>query len=312
MLIRTNLYDMDILSDILQKVKLSSAIYFKSDFSAPWGMNIPKGPFAQFHIVTRGQCILKTSDKSIRFFAGDIVVFPLGTSHWLADNEQSDRQHGMDVVQSIINGNSLFSGNDISTTLICGHFEFDKSIEHPFLKELPEIIHIKDSERKELPWLENITNLVMQETGSEKAGSNIVVNKLGEVLFIHVLRAYIKNIKKQKGFLAAIQDERISKVLKAIHNSPEKNWQLATLAKVGGMSRTSFSNTFKTLIGETPMHYITQWRILQAKDLLKESNKSVGEVAENVGYQSEAAFNRVFKKCVALTPLKYRQSFLTM
>ena len=307
---RTDIQIMDVLSDILKKVKLSSAIYFKSDFSSPWGMDIPKGPFAQFHIVTRGQCVLKTKDRTIQLFAGDIVVFPLGTSHWLADNESSERKNGQEVVHSIINGKSLFEGDYISTTLICGHFEFDKSMDHPFVKELPEIIHITDSEKKELLWLESITNLVIQEAGNEKSGSNVIVNKLGEVLFIYTLRAFIQRKITEKGFLAAIQDERISKVLKAIHNSPEKDWQLYSLAQIAGMSRTGFSNQFKALVGETPLNYITQWRILQAKELLQESNKSVGEIAEEVGYMSEAAFNRVFKKRVTQTPLKYRQALL--
>jgi len=301
---------MDVLSEVLDKVKLSSAIYFKSDFSSPWGMNIPKGPFAQFHIVTRGQCVLKTKDRTIQLFTGDIIIFPLGTSHWLADRESSKRINGKEVVHAISCGNPLFEGNNVSATLICGHFEFDRTIDHPFVNDLPEIIHITDSERKEISWLENITNLIIQESGSEKSGSDIVVNRLGEVLFIHAIRAFIQNKGSNEGFLAAIRDERISKVLSAIHNSPEKDWQLATLAQFAGMSRTSFSNQFKVLIGETPLTYITQWRVLQAKELLKESNKSVGEIAEEVGYQSEAAFNRVFKKRVAQTPLKYRKSIL--
>ncbi len=299
---------MDVLSDLLKKIKLSSAVYFKSNFSSPWGMDIPKGPFAQFHIVSRGQCILKTKNSAIQLFAGDIVVFPRGTSHWLADIESSERKNGQEVVQAIMNGKSMFEGDKISTTLVCGHFEFDRSIDHPFINELPEIIHISDSEKNDLSWLKNISDLVIQEAGNEQSGSNVIVNKLGEILFIHVLRAYIQRRSTGNGFLAAIRDERISKVLKAIHTSPEIDWQLSSLAQLAGMSRTSFSNHFKAILGDTPLNYITQWRILQAKELLKESNKSVGEVAEEVGYQSEAAFNRVFKKRVLQTPLKYKKS----
>jgi len=308
LLIRTIYYEMDVLSDILGKIKLSSAVYFKSDFSSPWGMDIPKGPFAQFHIVTRGQCVLKTKDQEIQLFTGDLVVFPMGTSHWLADSDVSDRAAGMDVVQAIMNGKSLFEGDHISTTLICGHFEFDRSVDHPFLKELPEIIHIPEAERKERAWLESIVSLVIQEAGNEKAGSQIIVNKLGEILFVHTLRAFIERNNSEKGFMAAMQNERISSVLRAIHESPEKDWQLSSLAQIAGMSRTSFSNKFKGLIGETPLTYVTNWRILQAKELLKESDKSVGMIASEVGYQSEAAFNRVFKKRVDQTPLKYRQA----
>jgi len=305
---RTNRYLMDVLSDVLERVKLSSAVYFKSDFSAPWGMDIPNGPFAQFHIVTRGQCVLRTRDMVTHLFTGDIVVFPKGNSHWLADSESSERKGGMEVVQSIMRGKSLFDGDNISTTLICGHFEFDKSMHHPFVNELPEIIVITDAERKDISWLENMTNLIIQEAGTDRLGSSLVVTKLGEILFVHVLRAYIMKRKSEKGFLAAIQDERIGQVLQAMHTAPEEDWQLITLARIAGMSRTGFSNKFKDLLGETPLVYITNWRILQAKELLSSSHKTVGEIAMAVGYQSEAAFNRVFKKRVLQTPLKYRQA----
>jgi len=309
LLIRTNKV-MDVLSDILRKVKISSAVYFKYDFSSPWGMDVPKASFAKFHILTRGQCILKLKNKLIRLYAGDIVVLPLGTEHWLADLESSERKMGQEVMDCILSGKSIFEGDKIAATLICGHVKFDNSIDHPFIKELPEIIHITNYDKKELSWLESILNLVIQEAGVEKSGSNIIVNKLAEVMFIFVLRAFIQRKTSEIGFLAAIQDERMSKVLKAIHTSPEKDWQLFSLAQLAGMSRTGFSNKFKSLTGDTPLNYITQWRILHAQELLKESNKSVGEIAEMVGYQSEAAFNRVFKKRVTQTPLKYRQSVL--
>ena len=300
----------DILSDILSKVKLTGVVYFKSDFSEPWGMEIPKGPFAQFHIVTKGQCVLKTKDKSIQLFAGDIVVFPLGASHWLANNENSRRYNGQDVVQSILSGKSIFEGDKLSTTLVCGHFEFDQSIDHPFVKELPSIIYINDADLKQFSWLKNITDLVIEEAEKEQSGSNAIVNKLGEILFVHVLRAYIEKNKSVNGFIAAIQDERISSVLKEIHSFPQKNWKVEQLAQLAAMSRTSFANRFKELTGETPFNYITKWRLLQAKELLEESSLPVGEIAEQVGYQSEAAFNRVFKKRLSVTPLKFRQTAL--
>ena len=301
---------MDVLSDILLKVKLTSVVYFKSDFSEPWGMEIPKGPFAQFHIVTKGQCILKTKDESIQLFAGDIVVFPFGASHWIANNENSKKHNGQEVVQSILSGKSIFEGDKISATLVCGHFEFDNSLDHPFIKELPSIINIDDSDMNQFSWLKNITELVMQEAEKEQSGSSVIVNKLGEVLFIHTLRAYIEKNSSDHGFIAAMQDDRMNRVLKAIHTSPDNDWKLEQLAQIAAMSRTSFANHFKKLIGQTPFSYITQWRLLKAKELLKESALTVGEIAEKIGYQSEAAFNRVFKKRVNKTPLKFRQSAL--
>jgi AraC-like DNA-binding protein len=297
-------------NDIIKKVKLSSSVYFKSDFSAPWGINIPKGSVAQFHIVTRGQCVIKIEDKELQLFAGDIIVLPLGTSHWIADSKLSARKDKQEVIESLTDNKPLFEGDNISTTLLCGHFEFDRSFDHPLIKELPEIIHISDMERKEFHWLESIVNLVIQETGSEDFGSYTIADKLGEVLFIHILRAYILRTKSKKGFIAAISDSRINKALNAIHNQNEKNWKLPSLAQKAGMSRTSFSNLFKKLLGETPSSYITNWRMIQAKELLKESTISIGEISDRVGYQSVPAFNHVFKKRIGQTPLRYRQSLI--
>jgi len=242
---------MSVLSDILSKVKVNSVVYFKSDFSEPWGMEIPKGEFAQFHIVTKGQCILKTNGKLIKLFTGDIVVFPLGSGHWIADNEMSKRHKGEEVLESILSGNSIFEGNMLSTTLVCGHFEFDRRLDHPFIKELPSIIHINDTDLRQFSWLKNITDLIIEETDNERAGSSIILNKLGEILFVHTLRAYIEKNESINGFIAAIRDTRISKVLKEIHASPKYDWKIEELAKVAAMSRTSFSNRFKALTGDT-------------------------------------------------------------
>ncbi|MEP0264588.1 AraC family transcriptional regulator [Dokdonia sp.] len=310
LLLSTILCFMDVLSDILSKVKLSSVVYFKSDFSAPWGMDVPKGPFAQFHIVTHGQCVLKTKNEIIQLFRGDIIVFPFGASHWLANDEGSRLYNGQEVVDSILSGISLFEGDTISATLVCGHFDFDRNMDHPFIKELPAMIKISESDVKQFYWLRNITDLVIDEATKEQSGSTVIVNKLGEILFIHTLRAYIEKNKSTSGFIAAIQDVRISRVLKEIHSFPENDWQLEQLAQIAGMSRTSFANRFKSLLGETPFNYLTQWRIIQAKELLAENSLSVGEVALQVGYKSEAAFNRVFKKRVEQTPLKFRQNVL--
>jgi len=193
---------------------------------------------------------------------------------------------------------------------VCGHFEYDKNLDHPFIKELPPIIHIDDTDLKQFSWLKAIIDMLIAEAGKEHSGSNVIVNKLGEILFVYVLRAFIERNKMSTGFFAAIQDERISRVLAAIHSESQTDWNLNQLAQIAGMSRTSFANRFKILTGETPFNYITHWRLLQAKELLKSSRFSVGEIAEQVGYQSEAAFNRIFKKRVSQTPLKFRQSVL--
>lgn len=299
---------MDALSEVLRSIKLSSAFYFKSDFSAPWGMDIPAVPFAQFHIVTSGQCLLQTMKERILLRAGDIVVFPSGIRHWVADSESSVRVSGMEVVQSINAGCSVFQGDEPANTLICGHFEFDRSVAHPFISELPDVIHITNQSSATHRWLKQITEILTFEAGEEMPGKEVIVQKLGEILFIHALRAYAEGKRGLSGVFAALFDERISKALKLIHLDYSKNIQIEQLAKACGMSRTNFINKFRSLTGETPMNYVVQWRMLKASELLKTTNHSVSEVAEAVGYSAEAAFIRIFKKRTKYTPLKYRMA----
>ncbi|MBO3698261.1 AraC family transcriptional regulator [Roseivirga sp. E12] len=297
---------MDALSDVLRSIRLSSAFYFKSDFSAPWGMNVPSVPFAQFHIVVSGQCLLQTLKERILLKEGDIVVFPHGIRHWIADSESSVRVSGGEVVESINAGCPVFQGPETNNTLVCGHFEFDRSVAGLFLGELPSIIHISSQNQETNQWLRQITDILTFEADNEMPGRDVIIQKLGEVLFIHTLRSYAEGDNHITGVFAALFHERISKALKVIHSDYAQNIQIEQLAKVSGMSRTNFINKFRALTGETPMNYVLQWRMLKASELLQNTEQSISQVAEGVGYTAEAAFIRIFKKRTNYTPLKYR------
>lgn len=274
-------------------------------------MNIPKGNFAQFHIITKGQCMLGMGEKTLQLFVGDIVIFPFGIAHWLADDRQSTLISGKKVVERIINGDSVFQGEKLATTLMCGHFEFDRSLNHPFIKELPAIIHLTDTDANEFSWLKSIADLLIKEKDKKMPGSDIIINKMGEILFVFAMRAYIEKNTAQKGFVPAMKDKRISKVLNEIHTLSDKNIGIDAMATIAGMSRTGFINRFKELTDTTPFNYLIEWRIIQAQELLIDSKLSVREIADQMGYQSEAAFNRVFKKKTTLSPLKFRKQSVT-
>ena len=298
---------MDGLSAVLDQIRLNSVIYFKSAFAPDWGMDVPQGPYAQFHIIAEGECCFKcTGEATKELTAGDILIFPNGTAHWLAHNLQAKKINGQEVVSSIQQGNSIFSGNHTATTLICGHFEFDRSVDHPFLASLPDIIHIKNIEATGFSWILNIADLLIAETQTDSTGSKIIVQRLAEALFISAIRFYIAQHHNQP-FLAALYDQKISATLQQIHASPEKDWSVDNLSKEAGMSRTSFANHFRDKVGQTPMHYLTNWRMLIAQRILEESEEPIAEVAEKIGYGSEQAFNRAFKKVVRQTPAKYRR-----
>ena len=299
---------MDALSHILELIKLKGVVYTKLSFSAPWGVAVSPGPFAQFRMIVSGQCVLKVEgQKLIKLKAGDMVFFPHGAAHWIADSETSPRFNGSVLLAAIRSGQAIFVSEGDTTTTISGHFEFDRSSDHPFIKALPEFILISDTDRRELAWLEHTGDILMEELRSDKMGSNLMVSRLSEVLFIHTIRAFLEKNKTQKGFLKALQDPSISAALGTIHNNPGKEWTLESLSKIAGISRTLFINRFKEMVGETPMKYLSSWRVLKAKEMLAGKPDTVHEITINVGYQSEAAFNRVFKKQVKQTPAAYRR-----
>lgn len=298
---------MDGLSAVLDQIRLNSVVYFKSNFAPSWGMDVAQGPFAQFHIIAEGDCCFKCEGQESKVLtAGDILIFPNGTAHWLAHTAGSSKLNGQDVVSSIMQGRSVFQTEDTATTLICGHFEFDRTVDHPFLTSLPDIIHIKNIEEGDFPWILNIANLLITETQTDSTGSSVIVERLAEALFISAIRYYISQHHSQP-FLAALYDQKISTTLQLIHASPEKDWSLDNLSKEAGMSRTSFANHFRNKVGQTPMHYLTKWRMLIARRILEESQESISDIAERVGYGSEPAFSRAFKKVVNETPARFRR-----
>lgn len=301
---------MDALSDILRSLRFDSSVYFKSGFCSPWGMEMEKQKVAEFHIVVRGHCWLYMDhfDEPLSLTGGDIVVFPLGDAHWISDDPAHERIPGEQVLKAIQNNESVFQEGKTSTELVCGHFEFERDRKHPFVQALPSLIHIEGAERHHMEWLETVTRVLIDETGTGRPGSEAIINRLAEVLFIQVIRAYVEKNDFKNGFLAALSNPQIGKALTLIHSEAGKDWMLEELAHESGMSRSSFANTFKELVGVTPMAYLADRRMEKAKKYLAETDQSLLEVAENVGYSSEAAFSRAFKRSIGQTPGHYRRN----
>ena len=298
----------DALSDVLNLIRLKGCVYFSSTFSSPWGMALEQGEFAQFHIIVRGQCWLTTQNEKRLLSSGDVVLFPLGHEHCLMDELSSKTIPGKKVLEALYQNQALFCGETESVQLLCGHFEFDRTLKLPLLTELPRLIHIKELGRQYPGWLDIVTNVLVVETASQAPGSGVVVDRLAEVLFVQVLRAYLSERKSLVGFLAAVKDRRINHVLKIIHTQPETNLTLETIAKTAGMSRSMLAERFKELLGTTPMSYLTCWRMLKAQNLLKTTKNSVEDIANQVGYSSEAAFSRAFRREFDLAPGSFRKS----
>jgi AraC family transcriptional regulator, activator of mtrCDE len=308
---------MDLLSDILSHMKLQGSLYFRTSFTSPWGVEVP--PFenvARFHFAHKGRCFVRVEGVKEPIFIeqGDLVIITRGASHTLyCDPTTEDRALPLDQVieKSGFTGRGALvygeQGTNQETQLICGHFAFDKNASHPLIHALPPIIHIKNYGEAAGLWMESTLKVIGRETSREELGSDLIALKLSEIIFAQALRAYLQTEGAEQAVLAGFADPNISRVLQAIHSNPENAWTLEDLSAVAGMSRTSFVNRFSTCLNMTPFGYITHWRMQLARQQLEQTNDAIIEIAEMVGYNSEAAFSRVFKKQFETAPATYRR-----
>lgn len=302
----------DVLSDILRSVRLRGGVYFQCDFRAPWGMKIKPSPVAEFHLVTRGQCWLRLGSRTqpVPLHAGDIVVFPHGDGHTLLDAPNAAAV----AVEQIVGDQNLdaygpvvYGGKGLPAGMLCGYFEFDREPRHPLVAALPPLIHIRGSDAQDFAGLQSLVGLIAHETGKPRPGADAVVNRLAEVLFIQILRVHIGRADAPPGLLAAIADRQIGAALAHLHDAPDRPWSVASLGKKVAMSRSAFAARFARLVGQTPMDYLASRRMEKARELLRIEGANAAAVAEKVGYRSEAAFSKAFKRIVGTGPGAFRR-----
>ncbi|SFG09585.1 AraC family transcriptional regulator [Neptunomonas qingdaonensis] len=302
-----NTANMDALADVLKAIRLSADTYFCTDFSAPWGMEVEESQQGMFHIVVENSCWLKhlkAEGPPLHLATGDIVAFPTGGAHWISDTPQSPRQPGSDVVKNILNGSNPFqpeseenstSEKSSATTLLCGSFSYDSSMDHPFVKDLPCFIHIKAAETPELAWLRSLVTVLANESRQPSPGSTVMVDRLTEVLFIQLMRTYMTSTSNNVGYIAALADLQIGAALNLIHSEAKAYLSVERLGAAVSLSRTAFTEKFSRMVGMPPKTYLINWRMQKAKTQLEHSDKAMIDIAESAGYSSEAAFSKAFK-----------------
>jgi len=302
---------MDALSDVLDSLKLKGVIYQKIRFTAPWGVAITQDQYSQFWRLLKGTCYVSIPGEDlIKMNEGDFVLVPHGAAHRIMGHPENTCIPAAQYVKALQCGQPPFQGDDNETLLIGGHFEFTSSILHPFIQSLPRAIRICNTQNEIQLWLQQAGSFINDELTTNRAGSQVILGRLAEVVFILIIRAFIEEADVAQGFLRAFKDPKISASLNHIHAAPGKDWTLNKLAATAGMSRSLYCKEFKRLLGETPLAYLTNWRILRSQEFLLANKENISEIAEKVGYQSEAAFNRLFKTKVGETPAGYRRRLL--
>jgi len=308
---------MDLLSEVLSHLKFSGTLYFRTSFTSPWSIRVPSfEQVSRFHYAHRGRCLVRVNpdEPSVLLNQGDLIIITRGASHTLyCDPTTEELAVQLDTVveESGFTGEGVLvygePGTHHETQLICGHFAFDDEAKHPLIEGLPSYIHIKDYGQTAGTWMQNTLTLIGEEAGQHNLGSNLIAEKLSEIIYAQAIRTYLSSEQGANSSLAGFTDPAIAKALQAVHESPQNSWTLETLSSVAGVSRTLLSTKFNKCLATTPMGYVTQWRMLLAKQKLVDSNQPIIDIAEAVGYQSEAAFGRVFKRNFETGPATYRR-----
>jgi AraC-like DNA-binding protein len=268
----------DLLSSVLSAYQLRAGVYANPRLCGVWQMGTSGHRRAAFHVVGEGRCWLHLRDAPPQpLDGGDLVVC-------LPDADDGP-----------------------FTTLVCGYFEFMAGDKNPILDALPEVIVVRGSSGS--PHLGVIGRLLLEEADTADPGSRTVLDKLADTLFVMVVRHYINQATDRQGVLAALADTRLRRALAAMHREPARAWTLESLAQVAGMSRAGFAQRFADLVGSTPIEYLTRWRMTQAELLLRNPQVSVAGAAERVGYETEAAFRKAFKRIHGIGPGALRRWF---
>lgn len=308
---------MDIIEDILDTVDLKGTLYFRTNFSAPWSVEVPKhSQAARFHLALQGRSYFYIPGHNIiELNAGDLILIPYGASHIIADSPQKQAPTLETVLKDAnYNGeHTLVVGkkdDNASTQLMCGHFDFRKKSEHPFLQALPSHIIITSSIRAKNPLLDESIRLISRQAFSQSAGSNAAIKRLSEIIFIELLRLGIDQQSGIEPLFKALKDTKITHSLHIIHTNPTAPWTLESLASEVAMSRSRFAERFKSLMGISPMLYLSEWRLQKALALIGDTTQPIQQVATQTGYKSPSSFTRAFQDKFGMAPKEYRESIL--
>ena len=314
---------MDVLSEVLKVVKLQGALFYNAELSAPWSIRTASscaiapylapgaGHLIIYHFLTEGRAFLQLENRErIALSAGDLVMIPHGDPHILDNGAAAppvdDCEHLREVLQQ---GLRLwrFGGGGEKTKFICGYMACEPQLSKVFLGGLPPAFKVSIRNDASGRWLENSIRFSVDHASDSRAGAEAVLAKLSEVLFVETLRAYITNLPtEQTGWLAGARDAEVGKTLALMHRNPAHPWTIASLAKEAGVSRSVLAERFRHYLNEPPMSYLTRWRLQLGAQMLGTTNHSVAQIASEVGYESEAAFNRAFKREFEVPPARFR------
>ena len=319
---------MDVLSDVLGAVRLTGALFFDVDASSPWVIETPKmntvgymilpevENVIAFHVIMSGESWVEVHDgatPAVRVRAGDVLVFARGDAHTFSSiRGERAADPGPEMYRRTTDHRLPFTvhsggGGPERARFICGYLGYDATPFNPLIAALPAMIYAPGP-AVEPSWVAQLLRFAVDETGTRRAGGETVLAKLSELMFVEIVRRYIDGLPEgSPGWLSGLRDRHVGAALGLMHARLAEPWTLDTLAREIGMSRTTFAERFTEYVGDSPMHYLGRWRLQVAAGLLERQGMNIAQAAAEVGYESEAAFNRAFKKEVGAPPGAWRR-----
>jgi AraC-like DNA-binding protein len=315
---------MDALSELLRAVKLSGALFFNAEGSKPWCIRAtPSRELArclacnashviEFHLVTKGEGYIRVGAETTPFAAGDLLMVPHGDEHEMGNGFGAEVQDTATAMAGLLQPGiqcSRFGGGGEETRFICGYLGCEAGLIQPLLAGLPRVVRVHLRTDSAGEWLENSICHAVERASVAAPGSDVITARLAEVLFAEALQRYLRQLPPGRtGWLAGSGDAAVGRSLAALHRRPAHPWTLDELAEEASVSRSALTEKFARYLGQSPMAYLADWRLELGADALRTTSRSVVQVAAEVGYESEAAFNRAFKRRFGKPPGEYRRA----
>jgi AraC-like DNA-binding protein len=311
--LRKPLATVDPLGEALHTLRMSGAFYCRSELTEPWGLTLPPLPgYLWFHVVTSGRFSLDAGDgEPTTLHSGDLALVTQGAGHRLGSDPEAPAPGILELPREEVSDRYEIlrhGGGGAPTRLMCGAVRFDHPAARNLVALLPEVIYLDAASTPEVAWMQATLALIAAETKQPRPGGEAVITRLADVLVIQAIRWWIEtDPTAQEGWLGALRDRQIGRALSMIHGDPARAWTVAALADELAMSRSAFAARFTELVGEPVMHYVTRWRMRVAVSALRDDGATVAELAHRLGYRSEAAFARAFKRVIGVAPGSVRR-----
>jgi AraC-like DNA-binding protein len=311
LIVQTMEGSVDVLTDVLNALELKGWLHSRTEVASPWRFDFAASPDSTFHVLSSGGGYLRVDGEPapLRVEDGDVLLLPHGHAHAICDDLASPLTRAMRLDYDAQRAYQVFplEGEGPKQVMLCGAFHFADPSTYPLLQCLPRVIHIPGEQGRMAPGFTDIVNLLARESATRRAGTEVMLRRLTELLFIQVVRVWIEQqAPATGGWLAALRDQPIGTALGLLHQAPERGWKVRELADAAALSRSAFSARFTRLVGEPPVRYLTRWRMHRATRLLKHG-ATPATIARQLGYDSDVAFRKAFKREVGIPPARYRQ-----